>query len=175
MSKALENFAALLQKQSKGNKTVSTKWAIVESVDWANRVCDVKDVADDLPFYDVILGLGTVNQKPVVGAKCLIGIIEGSANSFLIHSEECELIEIVSVDIVLNDGSFGGLIKVNELKSQIAKNTNALSILQQLFTSWVPVPSDGGASLKALLNAVYTSLSLADLSNIENKKVKHGE
>jgi hypothetical protein len=46
--------------------------------------------------------------------------------------------------------------------------------IQEVFTNWVPVPNDGAASLKSLVNA-FVLLERTDLSNIENAKIKHGD
>jgi hypothetical protein len=48
-----------------------------------------------------------------------------------------------------------------------------LKNIQTVFNSWIPVPDDGGASLKALVTS-FTSLQRANLGTIENPKIKHG-
>lgn len=76
--------------------------------------------------------------------------------------------------MVFNGGKFGGLVKVEELKSELKKITDYLAAIKQVFgTSWVPVPSDGGAALKAAMNAAIGSRQLPDFGRIEDKKVQH--
>lgn len=165
--KSLDEFSQLFNLHQKNNVQIATKWAIVTAVDWEKKTCDVKDLTDDLEYYDVLLGLGSIYKKPVLDTKCLIGIVQNSAQAFLIECEESELIQ-------LNDGELGGLVKAEELKIQIDKNTLALKTLQDVFKAFVPVPSDGGAALKVALNTAYTALQLADLSNVQNEKITHG-
>ena len=55
----------------------------------------VLSIDDDLEYYDVLLGLGSVNVKPKVGSNCLIGFINNSETlPFLIMADEVEEIDI---------------------------------------------------------------------------------
>ena len=78
-------------------------------------------------------------------------------------------------NIELNGSDFGGLIKIEELKMQLQKNTLILQGL--LGTLKAPIPEAGngapGAFQAALIGAIGT-MQAGDFSNIENKKVKHG-
>ena len=84
----LNEFTNLLDLKTKGNTKVQTHWAEVVEVDWNNKTMTVKGLIDDLEFYDVLLGLGSVYKKPKIGAKCLIGLIlNNEAATFLIEAE----------------------------------------------------------------------------------------
>lgn len=181
----IEEFGSLLNKAIKGEAKIQTHYAKVQSVHWENRTMVVKDLIDDLEFFDVLLGLGSVNINPVKGSLCLIGVIlNNDAQTFLISATEIEGIEIIDktgFKVYLNNGkltlngeSFEGLVKAPELKLQIDKNTKILKMIQQAFSSWVTSPNDGGAALKALSNQ-FTGLQRADLSNIKNETIKHGD
>ena len=167
MSKEMEQFGNLIKQSSQGNKQMIAKWASVQSVDFENGFCDVKVTGDDLPMYDVLLGFGNWKLKPKVETRCIVLEMEGRATAgVLIFAEEVETIEI-------NGNQFGGLVDSKELKTQIDKNTQLLKAIQNVFKAFVPVPSDGGAALKAAASA-FISLPTADLSNIENKTISHG-
>ncbi|MBV7268367.1 hypothetical protein [Winogradskyella luteola] len=180
----IEEFGSLLNKAIKGEAKIQTHYAKVESVDWNNRTMVVKDLIDDLEFFDVILGLGSVNIKPVLGTLCLIGVIlNNDAQTFLISANEIEGIEIIDKTgfkaylnngkLTLNGENYEGIVKAPELKLQIDKNTKILQMIQQVFSSWVTSPNDGGAALKGL-SGQFTSLQRADLANIKNETIKHG-
>lgn len=62
------------------------RWGTVQKVDWPNRRADVKSVADGLMYYDVHLGLGSMNQKPKQGSTCLIAMIEGKETAWYMLS-----------------------------------------------------------------------------------------
>lgn len=180
----IQNLGNVLNERTQAMINVQTHWAVVKVVDWDVKTMTATGVVDDCDFYDVNLGIGAVHTKPVVGCKCLIGIINNNiADGFLIQSEQIEVIELVDklgFKVVLNDGkmtingdAFGGLVNAKELKEQINKNTALLKKIQSIFEAWVTVPNDGGASLKALSSG-FTNMQTADLTNIENTKIKHG-
>ena len=186
MSKSdnIQNLGNVLNERTQYMINVQTHWAVVKDIDWEAKTMTATGLVDDCDFFDVNLGIGSVYTKPVIGSKCLIGIINNNiVDAFLIQSEQIELIELVDKSgfkIILNDGkmtingdAFGGIVNAKELKTQINKNTTLLKKIQLTFQSWVPVPNDGGASLKALVTN-FTNMQIADLSNIENTKIKHG-
>lgn len=78
-------------------------------------------------------------------------------------------------DIELNGSEFGGLVKIEELKLQLQKNT---LILQGILSALkVPVSEAGNGAPSAFQAALMTAvgtMQTGDFSNIENKKVKHG-
>ena len=69
----------------------------------------------------------------------------------------------------------GGIIKVDELKAQLAKLTARVDgIISALQTSPV-TPTDGGASFKAGIVGVLSAIiSKEDFSSIASDKVFHG-
>lgn len=78
-------------------------------------------------------------------------------------------------NIELNGSDFGGLIKIEELKMQLQKNTAILNGILGTLKTPVAEPGSGAPSAfqGALITAVGT-MQAGDFSNIENKKVKHG-
>jgi hypothetical protein len=77
-------------------------------------------------------------------------------------------------EIKFLDGSFGGLTKTQELKTQLDKTTEIVSLIMQTLMTWTPVTNDGGAALKAAAIAALTGKVVGDYSNIENDKITHG-
>ena len=75
----------------------------------------------------------------------------------------------------INGNDYGGLIKIEELKTQLQKNT---AILQGLLgTLKAPITEPGNGSPSAFQAALITAigaLQAGNFSNIENKKVAHG-
>lgn len=177
-------FGQLLNKNTKKNIDVQTHWVTAKSIDWESKTMTATGVVDDLDWFNVLLGIGSTFKRPGVGSKCLIGIVNNNAAaSFLIDCEVVEEIEITDKTgfkfslnnglLKINGDDFGGIVKADELKTQVDKNTLILETIQTVFSNWIPVPEDGGAALKALVTA-FTSLSRADLTNIKNDKIKHG-
>ena len=88
---------------------------------------------------------------------------------------EVERIGINANDVVeLQDGSFGGLTKTQELKTQLDKLNEQLQAVISSLTNWTPVNFDGGAALKVYFASAIAGKTEADFSNIENEKVTHG-
>ena len=75
----------------------------------------------------------------------------------------------------INGSDYGGLIKIEELKMQLQKNTAILNGLLGVLKASVTEPGNGSPSAfqAALLSAIGT-METGDFSNIENKKVVHG-
>jgi hypothetical protein len=181
---AIAELIELLSKKSKQLTPVQTVWAICKSVDWDNKKMVATGQTDSLDYEDVLLGKGFEFKKPKLGTICLLGIIQNSeAMTFLIDAEEIEeylITDATGFKLHLKDGkismngeTFGGIVKAAELKTQVDKNTLAIQTLQNILSSWTPVPNDGGASLKSLITA-FVSKPLADLNNIENTTINHG-
>lgn len=84
---------------------VQTHWCNVKSVDWEKKTMIATGLVDDLDFFDVNLGVGSVYKKPKVKTKCLIGIINNNiADAFLIECDEVE-------EIVFKSGQSEFIIK----------------------------------------------------------------
>lgn len=180
----ITEFGKLLTSRTKKLIDVQMHWAIVKEVDWDKKIMTATGVADDCDFNEVNLGIGSINRKPTLGTKCIIGILNNNiADAFLIECESVDEIEIsdaTGFKLVLKDGkmtvngeTFGGIVNAIELKNQVDKNTAVLEAIKTSFQNWTPVPNDGGAVLKGLASA-FTGLQTADLSNIQNDKIKHG-
>ena len=174
----------LFSQKSKQLTPIQTVWAICKSVDWDNKTMVATGQIDSLDYSDVLLGTGFEFKKPKVGTICLLGIIQNTeAMTFLIDAEQIEeylitdstgfKLHLKEGKLSMNGENFGGIVNAKELKTQEDKNTLAIQTLQNILSSWTPVPNDGGASLKALINT-FTSKPLADLNNIENSTIKHG-
>lgn len=180
----ITEFGKLLNQRTKKLIDVQTYWVKVKDINWNEKTMTAIGVVDDLEFYEVSLGIGSIHRKPTIDSRCLIGIINNNANdTFLIECAECEEIEISDKtafkwllkngELTMNGNQFGGLVKATELKTELDKVNLILQAMQTAFQSWVPVPNDGGAALKALLTPVFTMLR-PDYQTIQNNKIKHG-
>ena len=163
----------------------------VIAVNVDNYTCDVEPADGGSVFRSVRLKASIDNDDngivtiPEVDSYVLVSTIGNNKNyayvsifskvkSYLIKCSNGVKIEIKdNGEVHLNGDGLGGLVKVAELKTQLDKNTQLLEAIQNVFNSWTPVPNDGGAALKAASTS-FTTMPTANLSNIENEKVKHG-
>jgi len=150
----------------------------VTAYDESSRTCTVEPRNGDANLTKVRLQAAKGGDTGVLfvpgdQSDVLVGFLDKD-EAFILETSKIAKVEIItSGEIWLNGNSLGGLIKIEELKTQIDKNTKILEKIQTAFNQWVTVPNDGGAALKTL-SANFVSLQTADLSNIENQKVKHG-
>ena len=184
MSKKLIEFKKLLSEGMKAKVPIQTEWVQVSSVDWEEKTMIAVGQNNGLEYFDVLLGLGSVNVRPKIESLALVGSIHNGEACYMISCEEIEEIEIsdktgfkLSLNnglLLINGDEFGGIINAVELKKQADKNTLILEKMQHVFSTWTPVPNDGGASLKALV-AEFTTLERTNLDNIQNTTIKHGK
>jgi hypothetical protein len=183
MTKVLAEFKNLMTKKMQSHVPLQTEWVTVKEINWEEKTMTAIGLLNGLEYHDVLLGLGSVDMRPKIGTSALVGAIHNGAACFMISCEEVDEIELtdgtgfkVSLNnglLLINGDSLGGIVNAKELKTQCDKNTLILEKIQTVFNSWVTVPNDGGASLKALVTQ-FTALNRSDLSNIENTKIKHG-
>lgn len=83
----------------------------------------------------------------------------------ILYDKENDIYEI-------GDSASESFVLGDELKTQLQKNIDALTQLQTDFTSWTPVPNDGGAALKTILGTGFLTESLASLTNILSELIK---
>jgi len=102
----------VLNERTKKLIDVQTHWCNVKSVDWDKKTMVAIGLVDDLDFFDVNLGIGSVYKKPKLKTKCLIGIINNNiADAFLIECDEVEEINFTSGESVLTIKEDGFIVK----------------------------------------------------------------
>lgn len=164
---------------------------IVKAVDAAAATCDVEPIEKGAVFQDVKLQTLVGAEQfglvlhPKIDSPVFILVIN-ETEFFLLSCQHIETLQLnvnnkFSLDIdaegncVMDDGQFGGLIKIQELKTQIDKNTAMLKAMQGVISaSVIPEPGLGlPSALQTALKGAVSALPLADLTNIENPKIKH--
>lgn len=82
--------------------------------------------------------------------------------------------ELTGEGVILNGGSFGGMVKAEQLAQRINAIEKDINTLKNVFSAWLTTPNDGGAALKLAAAAWAGSLlTLTQRSDYENGKVKH--
>ena len=103
-----------------------------------------RPINDNSDFLNVRLQAGAGNgiiMLPKIGSVVIVQPINDVTGYISLYSE------IDSIKFL--DGNFGGLIKIDELVKKINDIESDINDLKQAFTTWVTVPNDGGAALKA--------------------------
>lgn len=158
-------------KEIAGDQAERNLFATVISVNTPNKTCEVKTIADQMRVFDVrlisnngngVLFIPSVNS--VVGV-CMINEVEGFVSLYS---------QIDSIQY--GDGSFNGMIKVDDLVTRLNTIEQDINDLKTALSGWTPVPSDGGAALKTALASYYSSsLTETVRADLENDKITHGD
>jgi len=117
---SLDKLKNTLTELAKNNIPVQTIWVEVTDVDWEEKTMTAVGIDDEVEYFDVSLGLGSVDIKPKMGSTCLIGIIENKDTScYLLSCDEIEEIDInvEECQFKINDGFL--LKKQNETLKQL--------------------------------------------------------
>jgi hypothetical protein len=171
----IDKLVLSIKRVSDGAKQAQIRFVECTSVDWENKTMTAKGTDDNVEYLDVVLGFGYVDIKPSPGSVCLIGIIDGQeVFTFLINAENAERVETKAGEIVYNGGKNAGLVKVKELTAKINALEKDLNSLKQIISMWVPVPRDGGASLKAAITQwCGQRITETKQAEIEDAKITH--
>lgn len=117
---SLDKLKKTLSELAKNSTPIQTVWVEVTEVDWEERTMTAIGVDDELEYYDVLLGLGSIDLKPKKGSTCLIGIIENQDTaSFLINADQIEEIDINVEDCQLKINNGFLLKKENETLAKL--------------------------------------------------------
>lgn len=187
----INEFVKTLGGMGKQHVKVQVSYATCTAVDWDKKTMTATGVIDDLPWYGVRLGLGSCYRKPAINAMCLIGMIENQdAAAFLIDASVVEEVaftatklnaslEELNIDVtqtVFNGGNNGGLIKIEELKNELAKYTQLLQAILSVINvlPGINEPGNGAPSaFQAALKTAVTGKQLPTFTTIENTTIKH--
>ena len=148
-----------------GSAPIETEVAKVLSTDGAT--CAVSRVRDGMVISPVRLNAISTSDKGVVvvpktGTYVLVSRI-GENGWFVSQCGEAERITIdVDTDIVFNGGSFGGLIRIEDL-------VGAINLLVEVFNSHTHTVADAVATSPEL------QMQRLNRNDIENTHIKHGD
>lgn len=146
----------------------------VFSVDEDEMTCVINPIAEGAPYLDVRLMADPDNQDTSIYFKPKV-------DSIVMISPQDEVTYFVSMysevdEVWLRGTSNGGLVKVSDLVTKLNNIENDINSLKTVFsTTWIVVPSDGGAALKAAAStwAGQTITPTVD-NDIQSTTVKHG-
>jgi hypothetical protein len=178
--RAIQDAISKLAGQGKVDQVTYVN-AVVDSVDIGSRTCNCT-VIDGHTEYELpnVRLMAVVDDglfiQPAVGSIVKV-IFSQKIEPFVCQYSEIENITIdAKTSITLNDGSFGGMVKIKDLITKLNAIEKDINSLKSLFSLWTVIPSDGAASLKAAVS-VWAGRSLAEtvLAELENQKVSHGK
>ncbi len=104
---------------------------------------------------------------PTVNSVVMISLINESTGYVSLFSD------VDSIKFL--DGSFDGIVKINDLVTRMNIIEDDINDLKTVFSTWVVLAADGGAALKTAVTTWFGSaLTNTEKSDMENTKIKHG-
>ena len=179
MDETNKNISQLIREIVKDpNAEMYSIPAKITAVDETARTCDVEPLNGSAEIFDVRLqaqkdGATGFVMIPKVGSIGIVTFIN-PATGYLALTTDVDKILIDCDVITFNGGTNDGLIKINDLVTKLNAVENDLNTLKNIFTAWVPVPQDGGASLKTS-SASWSGQTITPTqkTDLENDKIKH--
>lgn len=179
MNKAAQNVPLFLSKVASVDKNKYT--CVVDPIDdaRAQRV-DVRLLpieADDepkglvcFPKIESIVLCATFEQCEVI----VLSVFEIESIVWIVNGNFKMTVDAEG-NVVFNDGQNEGMVIAPELKKQVDKNTELLNAIKAVLEgSVINEPGSGAPSaLQIALKAATAGKETADLSNIQNTKIKH--
>jgi len=178
MSKEKETISELVWRIVKDRLTTPVYLAKVTAVEGTESA--TVDREDDGPTISARL-TATLSTKdtrivavPKVGSYVTVALIGDEVTQpVVINVSEIDEVVIDSPKMTLNGGSFGGLIKIQELTSQLNKVEQKVNQLITAFNVHVH-PETGVTTAPAANAGTVPPLTTTQRSSLENDKVKHG-
>lgn len=118
-----------------------------------NRTCTVEfpgGIEIENVRLSAVTGSGCIVITPTVGSTVLVGRIMNEQEFYVAQASQADKIEIDGL-VVFNQGALNSFMAdLNALKDDLNNIKTDINGLKTDFASWVVVPSDGGAALKAI-------------------------
>lgn len=187
-----EIFQRLIDLSLKRHLPMQVFIGQVESVDIKTQTCTV--VREGAPkLFDVRLNATIAEYtdrlvlKPKLNSSVLLAIIENDVNEAFLLA--CSEIEEISLNIeeqsllinkegfVFNEGNLGGLIKIEELKTQLDNTNKYLDALKNSVSAGFTAVKAGslasGPDGAGVFDEAMKGQRAGDYGKIEDDKVKH--
>jgi len=146
--------------------------------DWTiNLTLNIGAKVEDCTIKSVLNGESSgIFIEPVVGSYVLCGLTDGKLENLtaIVYSEIKSIKFVPTEKLIFRNEDFGGLVKSQKVHDEIKALKDEVNSLKSKLAAWLPVPTDGGAALKAILSTFYTPLPPAVQTDYENPNVKHG-
>lgn len=151
----------------------------VTELNETERTVDVAPLNGDAEIFGVRLQSAiSLNNGFVIFPKIGSVVIVTFLNKLTGYVSTFSEIDKIYIDseneIIFNDGSNDGIVKISPLVNKLNAIENDLNKIKSLFSTWNPIPNDGGAALKGLVSSWSSNqISPTQKTDIENDKIKH--
>lgn len=181
----------VIQEAVKAILPVFISEGVVISVDESANTCDVS--REGMPdLHNVRLnavlkaGKDVITVYPSPGSKVICILIENQhTDAFVISCTDIEKItaeiqgqkiEYTKTGIILNDGKIGGLVKQDELKTQLSVMTARIDGIINALNAGTPAtgaPDSGAVLIASIKASLATIVRKENFNDIEDSNIKH--
>ena len=143
---------------------------IAGTIDEEAGTCDCQPINGDAKFLEVRLQAAPGNSVMIIPTEGSVVFVQpiNNATGYIAMFSAAESIKLL-------DGSYGGLTKTQELKTQLDKTNEVVQAIVDALSNWTPVANDGGAALKTFFITTLGAKVVGDFEDIENEKITHGD
>lgn len=104
----------------------------------------------EVPLKVLVGSRASVVEIPAKGSACIICFRDGNMGRPQLYKvDQTDQLLLNCGQVVANEGKLGGLINIEDLVTRLNNLEKDVNTLKAAFNSWVTVPNDGGAALKA--------------------------
>jgi hypothetical protein len=143
----------------------------VSDIDLATFTCTCTPIDGSAEFYEVLLNADADKGFTLIPTNGSLVIIQqtSQANAYVTMVSKVD-------QVYLAGDANGGLVKVNDLVSKLNRIENDINVLKLVFSTWLPVASDGGAALKLAAATWFAQqlIPITTANDLQNNTVKHG-
>ena len=143
-----------------------------------DNTCDVivgTTLFSSVPLKVLIKAQASVYEIPVLNSACLMGFRDGDINrpQIIAVDQVDQLLINCKTLVQFNGGELGGMVKLNDVVTKLNNLEKDVNNLKAAFTSWIVVPNDGGAALKAASSTwAGETLEITVKADLENTKIQ---
>lgn len=165
-----QNIQDLIRQLAKTDDELYSLECKVVSID-GDSLAELEPLNGDPNLIDIKLIAGASDSPVLITPatdSVVIATFLSKNTAFISLYSEVESVQ-------LRGEQYGGLIKVEELVTQLDKVTARIDGIIDAINNGVPVPQDGGAALQASIKVALALLvDKENFKNLENENVKHG-
>lgn len=180
MEESKKNIGELLRMiVDDPTKEIYSIVAEVTELNETERTVDVTPLNGDAEIFGVRLQSSiSLNTGlvifPKVGSVVIVTFLNKLTGYVSTFSEIDKIYINSENEIVFNDGQNNGIVKISPLVNKLNAIENDINQLKSLFSSWTPIPNDGGLALKGIVSSWSgNQIQPTQTTDIENDKIKH--
>ena len=181
-----EKIRLAVRSMVKGMIPTPFAYGFVDSVDEEKMLAVIKDAVSELEYFDVVLSLGSIIPIPSVGSLALVGLTSKNGEaSFMVWAEKIKKYTLVMDNgfkielkddgtMTMNGNNLDGLAVVGKIAEKMNNLEDAVNNHIIEYNLHVHPVTAINTPTGIIASPSTINLNKTDKSDLENKKIKHG-